>query len=395
MEKHLNFTALDFETANDNPDSVCSIGLIRVENSVIVDSFYSLVHVPNTPSFQYEYFHGISPDMVKDAPTFDQLWPKISRFFCDNVVAHFASFDRRCLLALLNKHNLTHKPFNNYCTWRIAKRLLWQYRSLKLNKIAEIFDIKFEHHNALEDARACAEVLLRFAKDYSARDMADFNSMGYYSIVGGVGVDQKPTHAKVPKWTIDNRDSEKNDIEELKELLAKLSDDELKEFKEKFGYTWDDMCHLVNKTTTHQKKATPPASTKHLPKISETAMEEYADANPSPEAHKTFVDSFPYISSIDFKDCNVCVTGIFATYQRKAIEKFIRDRGGRCVSQPASTTNFLIVGNKINTRSGFGDFRGRPSSLPSKIAFASDHIDTITFISEDNFIAVSGITDNL
>ena len=77
----MNFVTIDFETANQMPQSACSVGLARFDESgQVLDTFYSLMK----PPLGYDRFfgrnieiHGIRPADVKDAPDFGYLWPEI------------------------------------------------------------------------------------------------------------------------------------------------------------------------------------------------------------------------------------------------------------------------------------------------------------------------------
>ena len=79
----MTFTTIDFETANQMPQSACSVGLARFdEEGRVIDRFYSLIKPPRG----YNYFygrnieiHGIRPRDVADAPDFAYIWPEIDR----------------------------------------------------------------------------------------------------------------------------------------------------------------------------------------------------------------------------------------------------------------------------------------------------------------------------
>ena len=74
----MTFTALDFETAMPNRNSICQVGMIRVENGIIVDSFNELVKPPGN---LYNHFntrvHGLSPYDTYDMPTFPEVWARM------------------------------------------------------------------------------------------------------------------------------------------------------------------------------------------------------------------------------------------------------------------------------------------------------------------------------
>lgn len=96
-----DFAAIDFETANEQPSSVCSVGVVIVRGGEVVDSFYSLIH-PEPEYYQWfcSNVHGLTEADTEDAPVFSKVWaqiaPKIEGL---PLVAHNACFDEGCLKA--------------------------------------------------------------------------------------------------------------------------------------------------------------------------------------------------------------------------------------------------------------------------------------------------------
>ncbi len=93
----MTFTAIDFETATAYHP--CSVGIVTVENGIIVDEFVTLIKPPNN---QYSPFtiqvHGIHPRDTMNAKTFLQVFPEIKKRLQNRiVVAHNESFDRNVL----------------------------------------------------------------------------------------------------------------------------------------------------------------------------------------------------------------------------------------------------------------------------------------------------------
>jgi DNA polymerase-3 subunit epsilon len=97
--------------------------------------------------------------MTLNELTFDKAWIKIKPFICNqNVVAHNGhSFDFNCLKQALEYYHLVKPEFNTYCTYQIF--------GAKLNLLCEQYNIKLEHHDALSDATACAELFLLHLKN--------------------------------------------------------------------------------------------------------------------------------------------------------------------------------------------------------------------------------------
>lgn len=92
------FVAIDFETADHEPDSACSVALVRVEGGRIVGREHRLIRPPRR-TFHFTYLHGIDWCHVKDAPLFDALWPEVAGILegAEFLAAHHAVFDERVL----------------------------------------------------------------------------------------------------------------------------------------------------------------------------------------------------------------------------------------------------------------------------------------------------------
>lgn len=163
----MNFTAIDFETANGNPASACSIGLIVVENSRIIHEFSYLIK-PYTDWFsKYNIaVHGITPREVQYAPRFEDIWHKIAPYIenADILVAHNAAFDMNVLKRCLEYADIACRLPQSACTVKLAKKSLKHLPNHRLNTVAEYLDIPLNHHDALSDARAAAMIMLQLGR---------------------------------------------------------------------------------------------------------------------------------------------------------------------------------------------------------------------------------------
>lgn len=158
-----NFVAIDFETANHNRSSVCSVGLVFVENGIIVDTYYSLIKpIPNYYNSLNTDIHNLTFLDTFEAKSFHELWDDISRRIGNKpIVAHNVSFDKSCLLAVLNSYNLAMPSHTFYCTYKKAKEVVPNLPSYKLTNVAAHFGYELNnHHNALADAEACAHIAM-------------------------------------------------------------------------------------------------------------------------------------------------------------------------------------------------------------------------------------------
>lgn len=154
------FTAIDFETAQGKRWSICQIGLVRVEQMVVVKKIDLLVCPPGNTYFSMNtQIHGISARHTCNAPAFSAIWPAIRPYIeNETVVAHNGAFDFSCLSQTLAYYRLGQPSFREQCTYRIYGK--------SLSACCTEHSISLQHHNALSDAMACAELYLRHLNRY-------------------------------------------------------------------------------------------------------------------------------------------------------------------------------------------------------------------------------------
>lgn len=155
-----NFVAFDFETANYQSDSACSIGLVRVENFQVTEQEYFLIRPPSK-FFVFTHIHGLTWDDVQAAPDFGGLWPEMSRWFRpgDLVVAHNVRFDQRVLKACCDRYGIPLPELEYACTVQMARRQLGMSPA-NLPAVCANLGITLSHHNAMSDALACAKIAI-------------------------------------------------------------------------------------------------------------------------------------------------------------------------------------------------------------------------------------------
>ena len=170
----MNFTAIDFETANAKRVSACSIGMARVREGKIVDTFYELIR-PEVMDFNYinVSIHGITAEMVKDAPTFLELYPEICEFIDGDVlVAHNVSFEQSVINQVLTQGGMELPDFDYLCTLYMSKVNYPRRLGYKLDDVCkDLLGKKVNHHNALEDAVACAELAVHHIAKFENPDL--------------------------------------------------------------------------------------------------------------------------------------------------------------------------------------------------------------------------------
>ena len=155
-----NFAAIDFETANTERTSVCSVGVVIVRDGEIVDSFYSLIQPePNYYNYWCTQVHGITRDDTESAPIFPEVWKQIEPLIVGlPLVAHNKSFDESCLKAVFRTYRMVYPDYEFHCTCQAARKVYGKsLPNHQLHTVAEACGYQLKnHHHALADAEACA-----------------------------------------------------------------------------------------------------------------------------------------------------------------------------------------------------------------------------------------------
>ena len=161
------FIAFDVETPNRYNDRISAIGVTVIENGQITQSLGTLID----PEAHFDAFNigltGITPEAVRGKMTFPQLWERIGDAFCENtLLAHNAPFDMGVLARCLHDYGMACPDTLRYaCTCNMARRFFPQMPHHRLHDMCCRYGIPLDHHKADSDARACAELLLRYAAE--------------------------------------------------------------------------------------------------------------------------------------------------------------------------------------------------------------------------------------
>ena len=168
----LNFTAIDFETANGSAASACSVGLVKVRDGRIVDEASWFIRPPLGHDWFTEWnirIHGIRPVDVATAPSWTEQLPQLTAFAADDhLVAHNAGFDMGVIAAACAATFVETPAFSYACSLLVARKTynLDSYR-LPVAAMAAGFE-DFTHHDALDDARASAAIIVHAARRHEA-----------------------------------------------------------------------------------------------------------------------------------------------------------------------------------------------------------------------------------
>lgn len=157
------FFALDVETANNDRGSICQIGVACVRPDNSIETWMTYVD-PQVDRWMFTYLHGISARTVQGAPTFAEVLPILQYALKGTTVYQHSSFDRSAIAAACGNCGLPNPQW----VWRdsvhVARAAWPELRGNGGHGLASLkkhLGLVFEHHDAGEDARAAAEVILR------------------------------------------------------------------------------------------------------------------------------------------------------------------------------------------------------------------------------------------
>jgi DNA polymerase-3 subunit epsilon len=163
----MGFVAIDVETANTACASICQIGIAHFEGGRLTEEWSSLIN----PEEYFDPFnvsiHGITEEMVAGSPVFPELIGEIRSRLDGKITLCHTPFDRVAVSQVCLKYELEDLD----CTWldtaRVARRAWKQFASkgYGLRNVCTAIGYEFQHHNALEDAKAAGQILLAAMKE--------------------------------------------------------------------------------------------------------------------------------------------------------------------------------------------------------------------------------------
>ena len=178
------FVVFDIETTGFSAvnDRIIEIGAVKVENGVITEKFSEFVNPERPIPFEIEKLTSINDRMVEDAPNISVILPRFMDFCKGSVlVAHNADFDTGFI-----RHNceVLGLPYDyTYVdTLGIARSFLEGLKNYKLDTVVEAMGCTLaNHHRAVDDAGATADVFVRFLERFKKKNIRDLDELNTYS----------------------------------------------------------------------------------------------------------------------------------------------------------------------------------------------------------------------
>ena len=160
------YVVFDIETTglSKEKEMITEIGAVKVADGKIIDRFSTFVNPQRPISAEITKLTGITDDMVKDAPTIENVLPEFLKFCEDTVlVAHNASFDTGFIRIAVERAGLGELHHTIVDTLELARALLPELNKHKLDIVCEHLGVTLNgHHRAVNDAEATAEVFIKF-----------------------------------------------------------------------------------------------------------------------------------------------------------------------------------------------------------------------------------------
>lgn len=158
----MNFVAIDVETANPDMASICQIGMAKYSNGSLLKEWETLVDPRDYFDELNVSIHGIDEDAVANSPTFREVADYLWRHLEGSVVVCHTHFDRVAIGQAADRHGIAVPELSWLDSARVARRA-WEevaWKGYGLYAICNRLGYQFKHHDALEDAKAAAHVLL-------------------------------------------------------------------------------------------------------------------------------------------------------------------------------------------------------------------------------------------
>lgn len=157
--------AVDVETANTDPSSICAIAVVEFQDGRIRSKWDTFVDPQDAFLSQHVDLHGIDEAAVRGAPTWDRVSDKLRGLLHDRVVVSHRLFDRTALLRASARWQVDLPVDRHTCSWldswAMARSAWPQLANHRLQSVCEFLSYPLRwHHDARDDAKAAGHVLL-------------------------------------------------------------------------------------------------------------------------------------------------------------------------------------------------------------------------------------------
>ncbi|MET3616768.1 DNA polymerase-3 subunit epsilon [Peptoniphilus olsenii] len=211
-----DFCVLDLETTGLDPyfDEIIEVGIIKVRNNEIIDTYQSLIKPESTFTVDGKECYidefiveltGITNEMLKEAPLLKNVFKDIENFIGDDViVGHNINFDINFLYDFARENGFKEVNNDYWDSMKLARRILRDLKHHRLKDLAEFFDINYEGHRSLNDCETTLNIM-KLLKIY-----ADDNNIDYLTLPHIYNADMKNIKCTVENIDVNNYFYEKH-----------------------------------------------------------------------------------------------------------------------------------------------------------------------------------------
>lgn len=415
-----DYISIDIENPNARGNSICSIGIIVVNNNEVVDEKYSLINPEDRFDINNSNITGLNYPDVKDAPTFKEYWENIKELLENNIIiGHNITYDLTVIVKALERYDIEIPKFNYYCTLKLSRRFI-NTNSYSLDNLCNLLNINLKnHHNALEDAKAGQRIFeyLNCNNDIGSCEKFEFESKvlnkidskletninTLYGIIKGIAYDGIIDYKEIEKlksWLEDNRLYKQyslfnriiNKLEEilddniiteyerieLEKLVTSINSSKMYSestlalqilngildgivCNQKVNQKEIDNLNIWLKQNDYLKDVYP--YDKVLLEVSKVLEDGVLTEEESNYILRVFNEivhpDFNNDGNIDFEGRTFCLTGEFKTATKQEISKRLQNLGAIEKNGVSSKLNYLIIGSVGSEAWKFGKIGGK------------------------------------
>ena len=219
----MDFLTVDFEVASRYEYSPCSVAIYKFTESSYSKVYSTLINSGDVffdP--QLTKLHGITAEMVKDAPILSEVIKNICNIIQDQVLfAHNATYDIKKIINGCNECNINIPNFKYADSLMLAKRTWKGLINYKLDTVSNFLNIELNHHNADSDSIACGKIVLEAMKFYNSNDILSILEQIKYSY----GYYKDNIFYKAFSHKLSKSSNVKSDYEKVKEIDINIDSD--------------------------------------------------------------------------------------------------------------------------------------------------------------------------
>lgn len=340
----MKYTVFDVETPNRLNNRISSIGITTIFDNGEINTREILVNPECDFDVRNISLTGITPEMVKNAPTFSEVWNEISPLFVGTiVVAHNAQFDLCVLRKTLLAYNIAALEIPYVCTLEMSKYHLPSIDNYKLSTLCNYYMIPLDHHHSGSDSEACARLFLQMILE--GLDIRKYIAL--YDLSEPV---EECSHYRNKKESKSTRA-----LNEMHRILRDISYDGV--------LTQDEINDLIEWMNENQSLQGNFPYDRVFNKLAEVLQ----DGIITPEEQDELIQLFQKMTNpVDTAECscsslniggkNICLTGEFDYGSKEAVASLLEGKGAFIQKGVTKKTNVLLVGGQGSSAWSSGNY---------------------------------------